>query len=329
MSDHGLYLANDYYNLFGGKNYLHIRSTGLFNVGKYIFPKESITIKNWNLQHISNYVKKWTHLHDSEEIIKHLNHLINHAQLENFYNYNPLDLLFISYRMIQRHSGVVYESDIAFNTMILLNSRHILDLLLSYPIEDRKNNKLFQSLMGDLWPILNYWDINKPVDLLSKYNSTSNALKLYKKINNQLLLELISTFTTQQTPLTCIKSENGYLYKFSDLKVNANENYQLRIDLSNLSDFEKIKFRVKFFYKNEKGRNSISVTSNFQSKELDILDLYGDNEIIIDNNDIGPNKELFIKVEHLQSTNSMSWIEASRLWIGDFDIYSESKNSTV
>jgi hypothetical protein len=333
LSDHGLNLAHDYYKIYGRKNYMHIRSTGLFNVGKYIFPRETLEIKNWDKETIARYVKKWTDMTDEIKLIEHLDHLLKHAQLENFYNYNPLELLFVSHRMIQRHSGLVNESDIAFNTMLLLNSRHILDLLLSYPIEDRKENELLKDMVDELWPILNYWSINSTKDLSSKYKSAvreiSNLKRKYKLatdeinelkvVNNQLFLNFVSTYTTQETGLSCVSHGNGQLYKFASNDIKENETYELRINLSKINNFNQLRFKLQFFYKNIKGRNKITVMTNFlPTNSLDILDLYGENEVIINAKELGEQKELSIKVRHHSSTNSKSWVDASRIWIGDF-----------
>lgn len=322
MSEHAVNLSYDYYKLFGQKNYMHIRSTALFNVGKYIFPYSSIKVNNWDVETIAKYVQKWTKIDNKKKNIEHLQHLLQHAQLENFYNYSPLEILFISYRLIQWHSGVVSESDIAFNTMLLLNSRKVVELLLSYPIEDRYAKKLFTELVDELWPVLNFWDINSTNTLKSEYEKASSKVKVLKSINEKLLLNLINTSTTQNIEISRIKYKKGFLYKFSDININEKESYELRIDLSDLNEIEEVRFKLEFFYNNNKSRDSITVTSNFLTQDSDILDLYGEKEVHIDMKDIDDNKVLFIKITHLQPTNNQSWTNASRLWIGNFEVIS-------
>jgi hypothetical protein len=320
MSEHGLNLSYDYYKMFSQENYMHLRSTGLFNVGKYIFPYVSLKVKEWDIEHIAKYVQKWTKIDDKQKNIEHLEHLLIHAQLQDFYNYNPLEILFISYRLIQWHSGVVSESDIAFNTMLLLNSRKIVDLLLSYPIEDRIENKLFLELTEDLWPILNFWDINSTETLSHKYRRTSSKIKVLESISEKLFLNLISTSTTQENDLIRTNDKNGLLYKFSNTQIKENDYYEVRIDLSDINENVKLRFKIEFFYNNAKGRDRIIVSSNFFEKEMDILDLYGQNEVNINVNDFGDQKVLTIKVVHINSTTNKSWVEASRLWIGGFEV---------
>ncbi|MDM5314878.1 hypothetical protein QUF49_02665 [Fictibacillus sp. b24] len=319
LSNHGLNLANDYYNLYGKKDYLHIRSTALFNVGKYIFQNSTLKIKEWNTQLIAKNVQKWTLIEDEQQNIEHLDHLLNHAQLTNWYNYNPLELLFVSYRLIQWHSGVVGESDIAFNTMLLLNSRQILDLMLSYPIEERNENKLFNDLIEDLWPVLNYWDINSTENLKTKYIEADKQKERLAQINKQLFQNIITPSTSQSDQLTRTYDNQGVVYKFQNQDIQSNDSYTLTFNLSGFNDDDILCFTTQLFYNNPKGRDKITVTSNFLG-ESDLLDLFGKREIRLTIKDFSPNEPPYIKILHHQATSTRSWVEASRIWVGDFSI---------
>ncbi|WP_416729813.1 hypothetical protein [Fictibacillus sp. JL2B1089] len=320
MSNHGLNLANDYYYLFGHKNYMHIRSTALFNVGKYIFPNNTLKIKEWDLQSISKNVQKWTNIADNQKNMDHLEHLLKHAQLENWYNYNPLELLFVSYRLIQWHSGVVGESDIAFNTMLLLNSRSILDLLLAYPIEDRSKNKLFTELIDELWPVLNYWEINSLETLKSNMIQANNKIEQLERVNRVLFPKIITVLSSQIEPPKNLSELGGITYKFTNQNINADEYYELTFDLSGFNEYDQLILDVEFFYNNPKGRNRITVSSNILPT-TDILNLYGRHKVVINVKDYKTNGESpYIKIMHLQSTTVRSWIEASRIWVGDYQL---------
>ncbi|GFZ91313.1 hypothetical protein GCM10010978_32450 [Compostibacillus humi] len=318
FSNHNLNLAIDYLNRYGGQGFLHIRSTALFNVGKYIFPKETLKVQKWDIKNIAYYLKKWTNIKDDQENEQCLSNLIKYAQLDNFYNHNPLELLFLSYRLIQWHSGVVGESDIAFNTMLLLNSRKVVDLMLSYPAEDRYNNELFYELIQELWPILNYWDVNNPTNLAQKYKTLDKQLKQLIKTNNKILLSLINSSTSQIEPIQSLYKDNGFLFKVSNQNITSNDFYRININLSNLDLKGKIRLKIRFFYRNPKGKGSIFVKSPFLKETRDILQLYGTHEIQIDNT--LENNDFFIEIQHKKSTNSQSWVEASSIWIGDFSI---------
>lgn len=322
FSNHHYNLANDYYRIYGGENYLHIRSSALFNIGKYIFPFESINVEDWDVETIAKYVQKWTNIEDEADNNKHVSNLLDYAQLENFYNYNPLELLFLSYRLIQWHGGVVGESDIAFDTILLLNARKIVDLILSYPIEDRHKNKLFVELIDQLWPILNYWDINSPNNLQSKYLSTASQLKKYKKINSNLSglselgLKLIKTSSTQPERIYQKITNGGFLFKFSNNNIKKKESYELYINFLNYDVREGLQFKLRFYYNNPNGRDKITVKSNLFKKPRDIIDLYGEHVFQIDK--LSEQKDLYINIEHHSPSSLASWVNASRLWIGDF-----------
>lgn len=320
LSNHGLNLANDYYKIYGGKNYMHIRSTALFNVGKYIFPASSLNINEWNIKEISKYVQKWTHIDDEAKNIEYVSNLIDFAQLNDFYNYNPLEMLFLSYRLIQWHSGVVGESDIAFDTMLLLNSRKIVDLMLSYPIEERYKNQLFLEIIEELWPILLYWDVNSVQTLKDKHDTLSKEVGELETINNHLLTNNIYTTSTQQKELHYSIFKNGILFKLGEQKILENTSYEIGMDLAKLNLQDNISVTIEFFYKNEKGRNKIFVESSFFNGKKDILDLYGKHEIILGD---FKTKTIKIKVMHAVPTENDSWVNASRVWIGNLKLISK------
>lgn len=323
FSHHSRSLAYDYYKIFGNQNYMHIRSTALFNIGKYIFPEESLDIDIWDIGKIAKFVKKWTNIDNDEQNEKYVAELLDYAQLNNYYNYNPLELLFISYRLIQWHSGVVTESDIGFNTMLLLNSRKIVDLMLSYPIEDRYENKLFYELIEDLWPILNYWEVNTKHNLKDKLRVANNNLsKLQNQLkdvsifNKNLLSNFMSTSSSQAKELNYSYINNGIEFKFSNKDIEENDYYEINIDLDVFRKSNNPQLSIEFFYNNKKGRGNIVVTSNLFEESRDILELYGKHKILI-NELSGQIDKLYVKIQHNQPTNSSSWANASRIWIGD------------
>lgn len=315
FSSHSLNLANDYYNMYGNKKYLHIRSTALFNIGKYIYPKSSLKINSWQTKNIAKYLGKWTNISDEEERIDYIKGLITHAQLDNFYNYNPLELLFLSYRLIQWHSGVVGESDIGFNTMLLLNSRKIVDLMLSYPIEERAENKLFIDLIDELWPILNYWSINSMDTMADKYKKANEEVQKHKEVNKKLLHSLIDTKTTQSSSPECIPCEKGYYYKFKK-QISKNDYYIVRIKLSKLDTDLSLRFKIIFLNNDPNKKDRIIVTSNLFKEDKDIIDLYGEKEFVIKGYEL--NRDIYLKVQHLYADDSA---EDSKVWIGDFELY--------
>jgi hypothetical protein len=67
---------------------------------------------------------------------------------------DPLDVLFWEHRLACWHSNVVLESDFAFDTHVLFNARRIYRDLLSVPLDDRTDGRVFELLVADMWPDL-------------------------------------------------------------------------------------------------------------------------------------------------------------------------------
>ncbi|MFD2131552.1 hypothetical protein ACFSKI_10070 [Pseudogracilibacillus auburnensis] len=73
---------------------------------------------------------------------------------------------------------------------------------------------------------------------------------------------------------------------------------------------------MRFYYNNPNGRDKITVKSNLFKKPRDIIDLYGEHVFQIDK--LSEQKDLYINIEHHSPSSLASWVNASRLWIGDF-----------
>ena len=80
----------------------------------------------------------------------------------------PSIVFYWEHRMSCWHSNVVLESDFAFDTHVLFNSRWILERMLSVPAEERARGVLFRHLVAELWPDLARWPIgagSSPADV--------------------------------------------------------------------------------------------------------------------------------------------------------------------
>lgn len=66
--------------------------------------------------------------------------------------YDPLDLFYWEHRSGMWFNAHLAESDIAFDTFILVNSRLVYRLLLSAPLEDRIAGSVFLELIRRSWP---------------------------------------------------------------------------------------------------------------------------------------------------------------------------------
>ncbi|WP_199035941.1 hypothetical protein [Glycomyces salinus] len=66
--------------------------------------------------------------------------------------YDPVDLFYWEHRSGTWLNAHLTESDIAFDTFILVNSRHVYRLLLSAPLADRIGADVFLALARRTWP---------------------------------------------------------------------------------------------------------------------------------------------------------------------------------
>jgi hypothetical protein len=73
---------------------------------------------------------------------------------------DPLDVFYWEHRMSCWHSNVVLESDFAFDTHVLFNSRWILERMLSIPTAHRYRGSLFRLLVHEMWPKLERWPMH-------------------------------------------------------------------------------------------------------------------------------------------------------------------------
>lgn len=67
-------------------------------------------------------------------------------------DYDPYDLYYWELRMGRWLSAPITESDISHDTLTVVNSRRVLELMLSVPFEDRLSARLFDELMTRTWP---------------------------------------------------------------------------------------------------------------------------------------------------------------------------------
>ena len=72
-------------------------------------------------------------------------------------NYNLPLMLYWEYRMANWHGNLTQETDFIWETFVFINSRYILDQLISLPSKERKEKSYLTSLIKKYWPALNYF----------------------------------------------------------------------------------------------------------------------------------------------------------------------------
>lgn len=79
---------------------------------------------------------------------------VDSTNMLNISGYDPLDLYYWELRMGSWLGNISQESDIAFDTHILINSREIVRTLLSAPLSDRVLMNTYHELIHKSWPDL-------------------------------------------------------------------------------------------------------------------------------------------------------------------------------
>lgn len=95
---------------------------------------------------------------------------INVTGFDEVDGYDPYDLYYWELRMGRWLPAHLTESDIAHDTYTVVNSRRILELLLSVSLEDRMAATVFDMLIGMTWPSLFKYPVNGE---LRKYPRTN------------------------------------------------------------------------------------------------------------------------------------------------------------
>jgi hypothetical protein len=157
-------LVKLYYKYYS-EEYLHIRSN-LFEIGRLFFKKHIQLPKDINIESmVKCYSQKAL---KDEKVYNAFSNYFEVVEMSKLFNYDPYDIYYWEYRMGTWHSLVLLESDIAHDTYIFFNSRKILNLLLSVAKFERSEGAIFQQIIKDNWPVLNFWKINS-LETLSDY----------------------------------------------------------------------------------------------------------------------------------------------------------------
>ena len=310
---HNHLLAAEYYKNFNQNKHFHIRSTGISEMHKFVFPFDTIHQTDWSVNKIAYYLRKYTKGLNEDDHLKRIDNALEESMLDDFYNYNPLELLYCIFHLGQWQSGLIKESDVAFDTFTIFNATRFIELFNAYPADKRFNYQLHRDIINKYWPILNFWDINDEETIIEKYYKIEEEHEHTKDVLLKFLPSIISTQCSIKQELCRTKYKQGYYFKFNESDIKG-DYYYIKLDISQ-TDLNSLTFDIKFNYKNEKGRDYISVISNIESINGDIVDLFGTYSVQI-------NKEssFEMKIKHNFETKSKSWLEASKVWIGNFEM---------
>lgn len=281
-SAHGKKIAYAYYKEFGKDNIL-IRSN-LYEIGRAFFHSsmEKKVLAQGDNSEIT-LGKLFTSLYNekllnNKYVCKAFTDYASQCTKDYLFNYDPIDMFYWEHRMGLWHSHVVTESDVSFETLVLCNSRKILELFLSLNLSERKAGILFQHSINQYLPELRNIPINKKsIDIYDKFN-------VHTYVENDTL--------HVEVACTDISKSRDYAYY-----VYLNEQ---RIDTRWYSKNSKLaypltrpgKYRVRAFIKDgeekprAKNSNTVTYLGGVQTLSLSDLDkglVHGKNDIVSGN----------------------------------------------
>jgi hypothetical protein len=96
----------------------------------------------------------WAHCEVSGPLVDAFAEWMEATRFRDAAGVDALDLFYWEHRMSCWLSSVVVESDFAFDTHVLFNSRTILEQMLSVPEAERASGSTFRHLVAELWPDL-------------------------------------------------------------------------------------------------------------------------------------------------------------------------------
>lgn len=153
---HGKSLALRYYLDFKKLNKIHIRSN-LFEILRESPTDKTVKKLNINIKNEVAMAQIYQRRPEDKidaNIVKIFKESYFEDELDKNLKYDFRDLYYLEHRMAAWHSLVLLESDIAFDTVVLINSREIFNLAMSISKEVRITNELINAIINMNCPSL-------------------------------------------------------------------------------------------------------------------------------------------------------------------------------
>lgn len=207
---HGRYLIPHYLEYVDGNDNIHIRgNAGGVTKSTYIVENETRGIDFLLKKFLSNMGLKRTEA--SEEIINYLyEELTVLGYDQKLHGYEGLDLAYWEIRVGRFHTEIFNETDVAFDSLNLVNVRAIISIALSFDLDKRKNSYLMEELINKNVPILNFFGKNQ---LLNMYEQ--DKAHISSPPEPELILDEFHIFDTVNDSIfqKSAKSNQFYLPK--------------------------------------------------------------------------------------------------------------------
>lgn len=159
---HIKYLAWVYYEFFGSmQNVLHVRSN-ISEVGREFWKSKRFpVVSGKDLARIYLYKDKdykANYIFDVIERFEEFDKITGLTSCDQFVDVKSL--FYWEFRMASWHSGVIAESDIAFDTVSVYNCRKTLEVMLSVNVKARRQSLILRNIIAKQWPELAEYEVN-------------------------------------------------------------------------------------------------------------------------------------------------------------------------
>lgn len=157
IGNHGSWLIPHYLKAFPEEGCTHLRGFG-YEIGRaYWIPKsESNSLAGLWALHRSRLNRRNTPENPESQRRNFDEGIHKWDYRQEMHGYNIYDIYYWEARVGRWGAEVLNETDIAFQTVVPINTRELLEITLSYPLEKRRQGFLFSELINESTPILNF-----------------------------------------------------------------------------------------------------------------------------------------------------------------------------
>ncbi len=158
-------LACAYKRQFGNQQFLHVRTNLLelarANLYGYNNKRPGLTGGPATARQMARFYAFAGGLAFSEEQVAAFDEYVAMTEFACALKFaSAWDLFFIEHRMGAWHSGVVAESDVAFDTVVAFNSRDMIKRILGIPEQTRTADNILRGRLADMLPEISGIPIN-------------------------------------------------------------------------------------------------------------------------------------------------------------------------
>lgn len=208
---HSRWLVPHYVEAFPGKHIIHLRGNG-YEIGRAHWGTKDdnsteASLRNLYLQLTKANSGFVTPAKRREDFQRGFSKWSYDGPM---YGYHLRDIFYWEIRSGRWLTEILNETDLAFETLVPLNVRAMLEITLSMPLDDRRTGTFFSELINRVYPILNFPGKNTDKNLYEQFRDSFadtksiNAQKVAKQLTNEML---VATGDGQLIEITQILNE--------------------------------------------------------------------------------------------------------------------------